>query len=254
MQLEKEIDERKAMEEEREALIRELERKNGELERFTYTVSHDLKSPLIAIQGFAGLLEEDVKSGDTSRIKQDIERIIPAADLMQELLEDLLALSRIGRVANPPQDVSLDTIVSEDFLVIPVIEREAMFEIDPGLPVVHVDPDRIRELYVNLIENAIKFTRPPDHPWIRIGKREDNGETVFFVQDQGIGVDPQYSSKIFRLFEKLDGQSGGTGIGLSLVERIITCHGGRVWVESEGSGKGTSICFTLPQASGEGIE
>ena len=256
MQLEKEIDERKAMEEEREALIRELERKNGELERFTYTVSHDLKSPLITIQGFAGLLEEDAKSGDPSRIKQDIERIISAADRMQELLEDLLALSRIGRVANPPQDVSLETIVREaiDFLVIPVIERKATLEIDPGLPGVHVDPDRIREVYVNLIENAIKFTRPPDHPKIRIGKQEDNGETVFFVQDQGMGIDPQYSSKIFRLFEKLDGQSGGTGIGLSLVERIITCHGGRVWVESEGPGKGTSICFTLPHASGGGID
>jgi len=239
---------RKKMEMQREQLIQELEQKNAELERFTYTVSHDLKSPLITIRGFAGLLEEDALKGDITRTRQDISRIIAAADKMQHLLTDLLNLSRIGRLINPPEDVPLGMIIQEavDLLAGSIKEHGICVEVAPNLPTVHVDHTRIREVYINLIENAIKFTKRVDHPTIEAGMRKEKGETVFFVRDNGIGIEPRYLSKIFGLFEKLDGRSEGTGIGLAIVKRIIEVHGGRIWAESEGPGKGTTICFTLP--------
>ncbi|OPX75111.1 MAG: sensory histidine kinase AtoS [Methanoregulaceae archaeon PtaB.Bin152] len=246
------ITDRKRAEEEREGLISVLEQKNAELERFTYTVSHDLRSPLITIRGFAELIEDDVLKGDMPRVHDDISRITSAADKMQSLLSDLLNLSRIGRLVNPSENVSLGTIIGEavDLLAGPLREHKVRVEIAPDLPLVHVDHIRIREVYTNLIENAIKFTRGHSDPEIVIGMREEIGGKVFFVRDNGIGIEPRYLSKIFGLFEKLDGRSEGTGIGLAIVKRIIEVHGGRIWAESEGPGKGTTICFTLPVASG----
>lgn len=252
MQLEAEIAERKALEEQREAVIRELEQKNAELERFTYTVSHDLKSPLITIQGFSGLLREDAQKGDIGRLQEDISRIIDAAGKMQDLLADLFNLSRIGRIGSPYEDIPLGTIAREGvhFLSAPLAEKRIAVEISPDLPVVHVDHARIREVYTNLIENSIKFMQEQESPKVRIGMRESVDGPVFFVQDNGMGIDSKYLSKIFGLFEKMDGRSGGTGIGLAIVKRIIEVHGGRVWAESEGPGKGTTICFTLPHEKG----
>lgn len=249
MQLEEEIAERKALEEQREAIIRDLEQKNAELERFTYTVSHDLKSPLITIQGFAGLLREDAQKRDMDRLQEDISRITDAAGKMQDLLTDLFNLSRIGRIGSPYEDISLSTIAREavHFLSAPLAEKRIAVEISPDLPVVHVDHTRIREVYTNLIENSIKFMQEQESPKVRIGMRESVDGPVFFVQDNGMGIDSKYLSKIFGLFEKMDGRSAGTGIGLAIVKRIIEMHGGRVWAESEGPGKGTTICFTLLQ-------
>lgn len=249
MQLEEEIAERKALEEQREAIIRDLEQKNAELERFTYTVSHDLKSPLITIQGFAGLLREDAQKRDMDRLQEDISRITDAAGKMQDLLTDLFNLSRIGRIGSPYEDISLSTIAREavHFLSAPLAEKRIAVEISPDLPVVHVDHTRIREVYTNLIENSIKFMQEQESPKVRIGMRESVDGPVFFVQDNGMGIDSKYLSKIFGLFEKMDGRSAGTGIGLAIVKRIIEVHGGRVWAESEGPGKGTTICFTLLQ-------
>ena len=249
MQLEEEIAERKALEEQREAIIRDLEQKNAELERFTYTVSHDLKSPLITIQGFAVLLREDAQKRDMDRLQEDISRITDAAGKMQDLLTDLFNLSRIGRIGSPYEDISLSTIAREavHFLSAPLAEKRIAVEISPDLPVVHVDHTRIREVYTNLIENSIKFMQEQESPKVRIGMRESVDGPVFFVQDNGMGIDSKYLSKIFGLFEKMDGRSAGTGIGLAIVKRIIEVHGGRVWAESEGPGKGTTICFTLLQ-------
>ena len=244
---------RRAAEEEREELIRQLEQKNAELERFTYTVSHDLKSPLITIRGFAGLLEKDLLRGDIERTTTDISRINAAVDRMQHLLTDLLNLSRIGRLINPPEDIELGTIASEavELLAGPIREHGVHVGIAPGLPTVHVDHARILEVYTNLIENAIRFTMGQENPVIEIGMREEEGERVFFVRDNGIGIEPRYLTKIFGLFEKLDGRSEGTGIGLAIVKRIIGVHGGRIWAESRGGGTGTTFCFTLPMPGGE---
>ncbi|HOT04515.1 MAG TPA: response regulator [Methanolinea sp.] len=248
VQLEAEIAERKALEEQREAAIKVLEQKNAELERFTYTISHDLKSPLITIQGFAGLLKEDAEKGDLVRIQEDIGRITEAAGKMQDLLTDLFNLSRIGRIGSPYEDVPLGTVAKEavHFLSGPISQKRIAVEVEPDLPVVHIDHARIREVYTNLIENSMKFMHDQEFPKIWIGMRREGDEPVFFVRDTGMGVEPRYLSKIFGLFEKMDGRSEGTGIGLAIVKKIIEAHGGRVWAESEGPGKGTTICFTLP--------
>jgi len=248
------ITERKQAEELRERLIRELEQKNAELERFTYTVSHDLKSPLITIKGFAGLLEDDTIKKDPVQLKKDVQRIISAADTMQELLADVLELSRVGRVISLPENTSFGTIAKEavDLLAGPLAERGVWIEVAPDLPVVRVDRARIREVMVNLVENAVKFIGSQQNPVIRIGVETDGTTPVFFVQDNGIGIDPRYLERIFNLFERLDTSTHGTGIGLTIVRRIIETHGGRIWAESEGPGKGTTFKFTLPGGTAGG--
>jgi len=244
----RDISARKEADQRQKDLISELEQKNAELERFTYTVSHDLKSPLITIRGFAGLLEEDVERGDLTRTREDISRIIAAADKMQQLLADVLELSRIGRIVAPPEETSFGLITKEavDLLSGPLAERGVRVEIEPDLPVVRVDHPRIREVMANLIENSVKYMGDQPDPVIRIGVDRSGKEPVFFVQDNGIGIDPKYLERIFNIFEKLDPSAPGTGVGLAIVKRIIEVHGGRIWAESEGAGKGTTICFTLP--------
>jgi len=242
------VTDRRLAAEQREVLIKSLEQKNAELERFTYTVSHDLKSPLITIRGFLGLLEEDALKGNIPQLKTDIDRISSAADKMQTLLTDLLALSRIGRIANPPERIAFGIIVleAEELLAGSLGKHEVAIEIARDLPEVYVDRTRIREVLVNLIENAQKFMGDQPEPEIQIGMIQKEGEPAFFVKDNGIGIEPQYQEKIFGLFEKLDARTDGSGVGLTIVKRIIEVHGGRIWVESEGKGKGTTVFFTLP--------
>jgi signal transduction histidine kinase len=232
----------------REALIKELEQKNAELERFTYTVSHDLKSPLITIKGFAGLLEEDIRNGNSANIAKDLDRINTATGNMEILLRDLLELSRIGRIVNPPEKVSFTTVAREasELLEGAFRERGVTIKIDPEMPAVNVDHSRVREAVMNLLENAAKFMGGQSEPVIEIGVRYDQKKPVFFVKDNGIGIDPRFQKRIFNLFEKLDGKTEGSGAGLAIVRRIIEVHGGRIWVESEGEGKGSTFCFTLP--------
>jgi PAS domain S-box-containing protein len=240
------VTERKQAEETREHLIRQLEQKNAELERFTYTVSHDLKSPLITIRGFAGLLESDAR--DPLLLKKDVGRIITAADTMQQLLSDVLELSRVGKIASPSQKIPFSTIAREavELLAGPLTERGVTVDIAPDLPEVFVDHARIREVMVNLIENAIKFLGNQPDPVIRIGADCTGEMPVFFIADNGIGIDPRYLERIFNLFERLDVATYGTGVGLTIVRRIIEVHGGKIWAESEGIGKGATFRFTLP--------
>ncbi len=229
--------------------VEELERINAELERFTYTVSHDLRSPLVTIKGFLGMLREDLEAGNFEQMEMDMQRISNATDKMHHLLEDLLQLSRIGRVGNPFTSFSMNGVVGEvlEYLDGIIRENQCSIEVQTNLPVVFADRSRIMEVLQNLIENAVKFKA--DHqikPHITIGCRRELDPPVFYVQDNGIGIAPLYQKKIFGLFNKLDQASRGTGIGLALVQRIIEFHGGRVWVESEGTGKGSRFCFTLP--------
>jgi signal transduction histidine kinase len=244
----RDISDRKQIEHQRETLIRELEQKNSELERFTYTVSHDLKSPLITIKGFLGLLEEDALKGDVPQLKSDVARISGATDKMQALLTDLLTLSRIGRIANPPEIVSFSVIAREAIEQVAgaISTKGVVVTIEPDLPEVHVDRVRIREVLVNLVENAIKFMGDQKSPAITIGVRTRGLMPEFFVQDNGIGLESQYAKKIFGLFEKLDPKTEGTGVGLTIVQRIIEVHGGKIWVESAGPGAGSTFRFTLP--------
>jgi len=241
------ITERTRAEREREALISELEAKNAELEQFTYTVSHDLKSPLVTIKGFLGFLKEDIAAGDTARFHADIERIGSAAEKMEQLLKELLELSRIGRKMNPPQEVRFEELAREAMeLVHGQLEaRAATIRIQPDLPLVYGDHQRLVEVLQNLIDNAAKFAGNQAHPQIEIGQHgEEGGKPIFYVKDNGIGIAPKHHEQIFGLFNKLDPNIEGTGVGLALVKRIVELHGGRIWVESE-SGRGSTFYFTL---------
>ena len=238
--LEKEVRERKVREV-------ELEAKNAELERFTYTVSHDLKSPLITIKGFAGAVLKDVEAQKYSRLDSDIRRIMGAADKMSALLNDLLELSRIGRMMNPPVPIDMQALVREVLgqLSGPASQAGVEIVVQKDLPRVWGDYPRIAEVLQNLVENAIKYMGDQLHPVIEIGARMDVEEQVFWVRDNGMGVAPQYQETIFGLFNKLDSHSEGTGIGLALARRIVEFHEGRLWVESQGPGQGSTFCFTL---------
>jgi signal transduction histidine kinase len=226
----------------------DLAAKNAELERFNYTVSHDLKTPLVTIRGFAGLAGGDLAAGRQDAVRKDLGRIVAAADKMHRLLDDLLELSRIGRVVHPPEDVPLGALVREalELLKGQLEPRGVVVEVAPDLPVVRADRRRLLEVLQNLLENAAKFSGGQEQPRIELGMREDGGERVFFVRDNGRGIEPRFLERVFGLFEKLDPGGEGTGVGLALVRRIVEAHGGRVWAESAGLGRGATFCFTLP--------
>jgi PAS domain S-box-containing protein len=242
------ITDRKRAESEREALILELEAKNAELERFAYTVSHDLKSPLITIRGFLGFVEQDAVAGNLERVRSDLGRIADAVDKMQRLLNDLLELSRVGRVIHPPQAVPLGPLAHEAVSLVGgrLRDRQVAVTIGDDLPSVWGDRARLLEVLQNLVDNAAKFMGEQKSPRVEIGVRGEQDEDVLYVRDNGRGIDARFRDRVFALFEKLDPDSEGSGVGLALVKRIVDLHHGRVWVESEGEGRGTTVCLTLP--------
>jgi PAS domain S-box-containing protein len=227
--------------------LEELGRINSELERFSYTVSHDLRSPLVTIKGFLGLLKEDIEEQNQEQVAEDIMRIGNATDKMQQLLEDLLKLSRLGKVMEQNESFSMSHPANEAHELIFGLLKDKKIDvyIQPDMPVVTAGKARIRELYQNLLENAVKFSIDQQNPLIKVFARKDDGIDVFCVQDNGMGILPKYHEKIFGLFNKLDSNSPGTGLGLSLVKRIVETHNGKIWVESDGSNQGTTFCFTL---------
>ncbi|MBA1343073.1 MAG: Methanogenesis regulatory histidine kinase FilI [ANME-2 cluster archaeon] len=243
----RDISERRLAEDERERLVKELEAKNSEMERFTYTVSHDLRSPLTTIQGFASVLRMDLEKGEIERVRNNLKYIENGIIKMARLLNATLELSRIGRVANPSEDVPFGELVSEALGQTSEQVKSGGVEISVSedFPAVHVDRIKIVEVLVNLIENSINYMGDEPHPKIDIGYRTDDGETVFFVRDNGIGIDPESHEKVFELFCKLDRGTKGTGAGLAIVKRIIEVHEGRIWIESE-KGAGCMVCVTLP--------
>lgn len=245
------ITRRKEAEAERERLLSELASKNAELERFVYTVSHDLKSPLVTIVGFLGFVEEDFKTGSLETLHKDMQRIYRAAFKMQDLLKDLLDLSRIGRTMNDSELISFNSLVDEALELTEghLHERGVQVHVALDLPSVYGDAKRLLELLQNLIDNAAKYMGNQPNPRIEIGCNGfEEGKPVFFVRDNGIGIAPEHHERIFGLFNKLDPNAEGTGVGLALVKRIVEYHGGRIWVES-GVGKGATFLFTLQTAN-----
>jgi PAS domain S-box-containing protein len=232
----------------RQKLISELENKNAELERFTYTVSHDLKSPLFTICGFLGYLEQDALSGNRERLKGDIQRITSATNKMQRLLNELLELSRVGRLKNESTYINFNELASEALELVHgrIMEHKITVQIQEDLPQVYGDRPRLVEVLQNLLDNAAKFMGDQRQPCIEIGWDGSEGDKpVFYVRDNGMGIAPEHHGRVFGLFNKLDPRSDGTGVGLALVRRILEVHGGRVWIQSE-AGKGATFFFTLP--------
>jgi PAS domain S-box-containing protein len=243
------ITQRKESEAERERLLGELATKNAELERFVYTVSHDLKSPLVTILGFLGFLEKDFQTGNMTALHNDMDRIYRAGKKMQDLLNDLLDLSRVGRLMNEPNMVSFNVLVKDALDLTEGRLRRGTVHVDvePNLPYVYGDVKRLLELVQNLIDNAAKYMGDQPEPQIWIGRAGlEEGKTILFVRDNGMGIAPEYHERIFGLFNKLDPNVEGTGVGLALCKRIVEIHGGRIWVESK-PGCGSTFFFTLPQ-------
>jgi PAS domain S-box-containing protein len=246
--LSNEITERKLAEREREAKLI-LQAKNAELDRFAYTVSHDLKSPLVTISGFLGFLKKDLVAGDMERVQNDMFHIEGAINKMRGLVSGVLELSRAGLVVDTREEVHLDVLTNEviELLHAALATRNAKVNIQTDLPVVFADKVRLGQVIQNLIENAIKYSGNQPEPLIEFGMRENDssGNPIFFLRDNGIGISPQHQEKIFSPFSQLDSKNEGSGVGLATVKRIIEAHGGRIWVESE-VGHGSTFFFTLP--------
>ncbi len=234
---------------EMEAKNKALQAKNAELERFAYTVSHNLKSPLFTILGFTQVLENEVAVGNTEQAQQHIFWIQTAAREMQKKLDDLLDLSRIGHVTHPPEEVSLAALIREAITLVAgqIAAQGVRVEITPGLPIVYGDCGRLVEIFQNLIDNAVKYMGEQPEPHIEIGAARGEKDVLCYVRDNGIGIAPRFQENVFGLFERLDCRGEGTGVGLARVKRIVEAHGGRTWVESEGEGHGSTFWFTLPQ-------
>lgn len=227
----------------------ELEAKNAELEQFAYSVSHDLKTPLITIMGFLGIMEDAVASGHREEVDDAISRISAAASSMAKLLDDLLELSRIGRVVSPFEHASFSQIVEEAIqrVASQIAKAAVTVHIESDLPVVYGDRGRLVEVIQNLVDNAVKYSRDRSEAYIHIGVRREGEQAILYVRDNGIGIDRRYHDRVFELFRQLDQKIPGTGIGLALAKRIIEEHNGRIWVESEGPGTGSTFCFTIPE-------
>ncbi len=227
-----------------------LEGINAELESFSYSVSHDLRAPLRAIHGFARILLED----HNAQLEPEAQRLLGVIDQntrrMGQLIDDLLAFSRLGRteIATGPVDMKELAQIVADEIERGEADRNGSLEIriDP-LPPARGDRGLLRQVMSNLLHNAAKFTRGRASARIEVGARADGGQTVYHVKDNGAGFDPRYTDKLFGVFQRLHSteQFDGTGVGLAIVKRIVQRHGGRVWAEGKVD-QGATFYFTLP--------
>jgi PAS domain S-box-containing protein len=225
----------------------QLEAANHELEAFTYSVSHDLRAPLRHIGGFSRILIEDFGAAMEPEAQQHLRRIQDGTQRMGLLVDGLLNLARVGRHALKLQDSGLNLIVDAVVsLLQPEAEGRAVTWEITKLASAKCDPVLVQQVFQNLIANALKFTRPRERAVIEVSQRQEHGQTVFFVRDNGVGFNMKYNDKLFGVFQRLHRSEDfeGTGIGLATVQRIIHKHGGRVWAEAE-LDKGATFCFTL---------
>ena len=241
------IDKYKRAEEERERLLADLEAKNRELEAFVYTISHDLKAPLVSLNGFSSALQKEFNSQLGKEGKHYLERIQANVAHMEALITSLLELSRIGRAIGPIEEIDVGPLLREirDELAVSLKEARAEFVVQGVLPIVRADRGRIHQVFVNLIDNAVKFRSAERALRIEVACRQESSFYRFHVADNGIGIALQYHEQIFTPFRKLHPEIEGMGMGLAIVKGIVEHHGGRVWVESE-AGKGSTFYFTIP--------
>lgn len=232
--------------------VNELKIANEELDAFSASVAHDLRAPLRAIDGFSHLAENKFKSGNEEEAIQYMLTIRSNVKKMGALIDDLLTFSRTKRQEMQVQQVSPDSLANLVFEELFSMEAGRHVEfINPNLPPCKADPNLLKIVFVNLISNALKFTRAVANPCIEIGHiNNENSKSSYFVRDNGVGFNMEQVEKVFAVFQRLHKQNDyeGTGIGMSIVQRIIQRHGGRIWAESE-INKGTTFFFTLDEAA-----
>ncbi|RMF59617.1 MAG: sensor histidine kinase [Bacteroidetes bacterium] len=226
----------------------DLQRKNEELERFVAVVSHDLKTPLTSVMGFLALLRNDVTSGRMDTFDDYTGRMQRALTRMQRLLDDLLELARSGQLPEKLEAVPLHEPLQEalEQAAAPLQERGVTVDVPPVLPVVRGDRHRLAEVFQNLLVNAAKYMGDQPAPRVVVRATEQNGRVHCTVCDNGMGIPKEAQEKVFELFSRLETGVEGTGVGLAVVKRIVELHGGRVWIESEGPGRGTCFHLELP--------
>ena len=242
------ITERKESEQKLKKYATQLEASNRELEEFAYIISHDLQEPLRTLQFFSDSLQTDLGDQLEEQPRRDLQFVADAAERMQHLVRDLLNLSRAGRTALKRTDVSLQDCVDQAVLALDTRIRECSATIEHSdLPTVSGDKTLLTQLFQNLISNAIKFVPPDTPPHVRISSQRREGSWIIGVQDNGIGIKPDYAKKIFAPFQRLHASSEyeGTGIGLAVCRKVVQRHGGTIWVDSE-PGEGAHFRFELP--------
>ncbi|HTA95356.1 MAG TPA: ATP-binding protein, partial [Verrucomicrobiae bacterium] len=225
----------------------ELEVANKELEAFSYSISHDLRAPLRAVNGFAGIVLEDFGPQLPEEGRGYLERIRAGALRMGVLIDDLLAFSRLSRQSVNRQNVNTVKLVQNVLDELKPQRDGRQIEIKTGeLPACHGDSALLKQIWVNLISNAVKYTRGREPAIVEIGCTHEDGEDVFSVRDNGAGFDMKYANKLFGVFQRLhrDDQFEGTGVGLAIVQRIVHRHGGRVWAEAKVN-EGATFYFTI---------
>ncbi len=228
----------------------EIERRNKELNDFTYVVSHDLKEPLISIEGFSRILEADYGTTIPEDGKEFMDSIVAASGRMKNLIDDLLMLSRVSRPGEAFKPVPLQEVVDEikADIEFSLLKKNAVFTVENALPVIIGNRAHLKILFQNLISNALKFNKK-DQPHIEIGfQNSENNAYLFYVRDDGIGIEKDFQEKIFVIFQRLHRREEyeGTGAGLAIVRKIVEIHKGTIWVESE-PGLGSTFYFTLPK-------
>jgi PAS domain S-box-containing protein len=250
----RDITDHKRAEEDRERLLAEIAAKNQELESFVYTISHDLRAPLVSMDGFCSLLKRESQDQLGEQGQHYLERIRANVAHMNTLVTELLELSRIGRVVGPEEEIDVGVLLREieEGLVLKLEQEGVEFIVQQPLPAVRGDRGRIRQVFANLIENAVKFRSLERGLRIEVGCEEERGFYRFHVGDNGIGILPQYQEQIFEPFRQLDRGIEGVGMGLALVKRIVAYHRGRFWVESE-LGKGSTFYFTIPDRTNDDV-
>jgi len=224
--------------------------KNKEIQQFIYTVSHDLRSPLITIKTFTGYLEQDLASANQQQITEDVQFISKAAEKMEILLNELLAMSRVGHPTIENSEMTFRQMAEEAAAALAGQISEKRVEIhtiDIDIRL-YGDRPRLTQIWQNLLDNAIKYMGDQPTPLITIGAEHKFNDVVFYICDNGIGIAPQNLDKVFNIFEKLGQESSGVGMGLAMVKRIVELNGGRIWVESRGPCYGSCFQFTLPGA------
>jgi len=231
----------------------QLEEANKDLEAFTYSVSHDLRAPLRAINGFSNILMEDYGSMLDDEGRRICSVISKSARNMGELIDDLLSFSHLGRASLNIGSVDMALLARAVVMEIAsAAERDLIDFCVEGLPAAEADPVLIKQVWANLLSNAIKFSAKKAKPEIRVQAFVKNGEIIYSVRDNGAGFDMKYADKLFGVFQRLHsaGEFEGTGVGLAIVKRIVNLHGGIVWAESEPE-RGAVFYFSLKKGNGD---